>query len=122
MGIAVQSEETSRPQRLERDLVVEVLTSGIAVDLHGDAPLRRVGKYRWPVRNDARPRARDPSAGVRQNADGRVLEGTDHPPCLVVSLSKTRVCRGKNEIERGGLAALEIKFAVGTDIGLHALQ
>src|ERR1700730_17986454 len=81
--IAVERKETPRGRSLRRELVVDVLTRGITVNLDGDVCDSRRLEDLIPVCGHAGPRPVLSSARMAKNVHARHLHGVDHPDRLV---------------------------------------
>jgi len=85
--IAVECEETASRQGAGRQRVIEILPCGIAIDFDRHSSLSRRREHRVPIRNHTGARTGDPAARVRQDPNGRVRDGGEHPVGLILAPS-----------------------------------
>ena len=89
MGVAVEGKNATRCESIRGQGVIEILPRRIAVDLDRDATTGRSREHGVPVRDDAGARAGDSAPRMREDVNGRILDGRDEPRSLVLVPAQT---------------------------------
>src|SRR5436309_11643893 len=108
MGVAVEREETFCRRGPFGELVVDILSRRIAVDLDGDACVSCRLEHLIPVCRDTRTRSVLPPARVTENVHARRPHRVDHPGCLIRRSSEGGVWRGDDELELAELVPFHV--------------
>jgi hypothetical protein len=69
VGVAVEGEQATGIPRGRRQLEVEILPRGIAVELHGNAGLASALEHAWPVCNDTGAKVEHPTSRMAKDVN-----------------------------------------------------
>jgi hypothetical protein len=118
VSVAVDRKQASRLLRSMRQLVVDILSGRIAVDLHGHMVHGRRREHAIPVGREPRSRIGHPAARMRQHMNEGIGNHAEQPVGLVVGRAESRVRSGEHELDPRQLVDRQVELPRSHDVRL----